>query len=925
MTENFNTGWRFHAEEANMRPFVRHCWKNGEARAYAAEKYNDNDWQDVTLPHDWCYALDFDPDYNLSHGHYKLNLSDSVCSDPLVVPVDRGTPIGWYRKRFTLPAEQAEKLCYIHFEGIFRDCEIYVNGTYIGRHMSGYTGMRFRIDDALYFGGRENVIAVRVDCTQVEGWFYEGAGIYRNAYLEILDPVSIARDTLFVRPEPEWENGTAVRGTASVSCVLRNETDTDATVRVTFTMEGQTVTAHALVPAYGTVAVSDSITITRPRLWELDDPQLYTLTAAADCGVFHDEVQTECGFRTIRFDPDHGFFLNERRVQINGVCLHQDFACVGAALPYELHAYKIRRLREMGCNAIRTAHNAPAPELLEVCDRLGMLVMDETRHFGSSEEALDEMTSIVRRDRNHPSVILWSIGNEEHTRQNTDNGRRMARAMIRAIRQWDTTRPITYGGNNGGQYAGINETVDVRGFNYLHINWHDYLEKYHADHPHQPLVGSEEASALYNRGESVTDFAAHTVAGYDEYVAPWGSTAEGWVKYCDAHPYIAGAFLWTGFDYSGEPSPYMQNTVTSFGVIDLCGWAKDVYYYYKSWWRKEDTLYLFPDWNHHTVREPVRVVVYTNLPEVELFVNGVSFGRKNVERLSHLEWEVPYEPGKIEAVGYRDGREVQRFARVTHGTPAKIRLERAERPGRSGTALVTARLLDANGNPVENGVRTKIMWQVTGGEMLGVGNGDPKSMEKNQFAPVPVVRTLDGWEKREGDAWIPYDPNGAPDPAIFTYPMETAAHPETVIETFRDCGRIVFSRPQKAETATELRCVFPDEGGEALLTFGRIEGKFRIVLNGETIADRDKNGFPQSFRVWLKAGENTLAVRLTAWDHLEGLKNGVRLTREQKAEWFRYDYHGLAMAAIRCTSDDTVVTVAADGLAGDTLTIARNG
>lgn len=909
MKQLLNSGWRFRAEGAGGRQFNRHVFKNGEAKGCAAEKFNDSDWKDVTLPHDWCYSLSQDPDYNVSHGHYKLNTSDSLSMDPVIVPEDSGTPIGWYRKRFTLPADYSDKLVYLEFEGIFRDSEIYVNGTFIGRHMSGYTGMRFEISDVLYFDGRENVVAVRVDCTQNEGWFYEGAGIYRNAFLDVRERVSIAPDSVFVKSIPVFDNDKAISAQIDVSCEIVNETDIDRTVSVSFSTEEQTFTTEIVVPSFGKADANGKLRVNNPRVWDVDTPELCEMTTTVACGNLTDTESAAYGVRSIRFDPDEGFFLNGRRLEIRGACLHQDFACVGSALTYELHEYKIRRLREMGCNAIRTSHNAPAPELLEACDKLGMMVMDETRMFGSSDEAVNEMTSIVRRDRNHPSVILWSIGNEEHTRQNNDNGRRIAKRMIREVRRLDASRPITYGGNNGGQYEGINETVDVRGFNYLHIGAHDYIEKYHADHPEQPIVGSEEASSYYNRGEVHFDAEKRAVGGYDKWMAPWGSSAGGWLRYLNEHRYIAGAFMWTGFDYSGEPSPFLANSVTSFGAIDLCGYAKDVYYYYKSWWRDEDELHLFPDWNR-VDGEIVRVAANTNLDEVELFLNGVSLGRKKNEFLGHVEWEVTFKPGKLEAVGFRGGKEVMRAQRVTTGAPARLALRVDQSPGRTGTALVTAEILDKNGNIVPY-ASDKIFWKVDNGEILGLGNGDPKSFEKNQYDKIRIRRQLGGFRRKLGSEWIPYDTTGEPDSALFTMNDHNTEFPEPVTDHFRDDERIILRGGAPVNTTTELACEFDDKGGNAMIVFERVEGKAEISLNGAPIATLE-GGLPQAVRVTLDT-QNTLNIKLTARDSLEALKRGVFIDRYEEPEMFRKAFHGLCMTAVRC-NENTTVSVSADGL-----------
>ena len=911
MRQNFCDGWLFCPEPAGGYPVNRHIYKNGDSKGFAAEKFPDGGWKPVTLPHDWCYGLDQDPAYANSFGHYKLNVSDLGGMDPLLLPQDRGTPIGWYRKHFRLPEEMRNQLVFLNFEGVFRDWELYVNGTFLGRHLSGYTGKRFEISDVLSFGDGENVIAVRVDATQNEGWYYEGAGIYRNVYLEVKPRVSVCQDSVWIQAVPIWENGDCVKGEISVSCTVRNETGTEQQAEVCFRVGTERTAVNLSVPPFSAAPVSAGLEISGPELWSPDAPFCYQLEAAVKSAAGADTETSGFGFRTIRFDPDHGFFLNGKHTAIRGVCLHQDFACVGAALPDELHIFKIRRLREMGCNAVRTAHHPPAPEFLDACDRLGMLVMDETRMFGSSEEALSEMRETVRRDRNHPSVILWSIGNEEMLRQNNAIGRKMASRMIREIRALDT-RPVTYGGNNGGQYAGINETVDVRGFNYLHIQPEDYLEAYHAAHPQQPILGSEEGSAFYNRGEVCFDREARTVGGYDDWMAPWGSSAEGWLRYCAAHSYIAGAFLWTGFDYSGEPTPFHHNTVTSFGAIDLCGYPKDIFYYYRSWWRTEDELYLYPDWNRE-IGQTVRVVAYSNLEEVALFLNGRPLGRKRMEPLGHLEWLVPFEPGTLEAVGYRDGKEAKRYSRVTTGAPDRLDLKLECEPGNSGTALVTARILDRNGNVVPYG-DSLITWTADNGQILGVGNGDPKSYERNQFPEERIRRRLDHFQRKENGTWTAYDVCGAADPAAFQAPSMDTAYPEPVRVPFCDAKRIVLNRPQRTRTTSSFRCTFTDEGGAALLTFERVEGRMKLILNGEVITDDTESGWPQSFRVTTARGTNELTVILSSYDGKEALKGGAFLDRFRKPDVCRRAFHGLCMAAVCVGKGQTRIGASAPGL-----------
>lgn len=624
---------------------------------------------------------------------------------------------------------------------------IWVNGEYIDRHMSGYTEFCFEISDNLRYG-EENSVAVRVDASQTEGWWYEGAGIYRHVYLVYAEPISLEPGSLFIR--------SAVSGKVDITCTVINETAETADVGIAFEAGGSRSNLRVVLAPFEKKEVAGSLTIEHPVLWSLENPHLYTLQTTVSSRGFDAEITRQnFGIREISFDAEKGFFLNGKHVFLRGACVHQDFACVGVALPDALQEYKIRCLKEMGVNAYRSSHHAPARQLVEACDRLGMLLMAETRKFGSSPEALSQLEALVKSFRNNPSVILWSIGNEEHSTQNNARGKRIAQSMMRTVRRLDNTRPITYGGNNGGSWEGINECVDVRGFNYLHIGQEDYIKAYHRDHPNQPMVGSEEASSVYNRGALKTDFVHKTVSCYDENTAPWGSTAEGWLKYYRDHPYIAGGFLWTGFDYSGEPYPHHKNSVTSFGLIDLCGYPKDIFYYYKSWWTKEDVLHLFPHWNHKE-GEIVRVCVYTNCEEAELFLNGKRIGQKKVEYLGHAQWQVPFEPGRLEAVGYRGGKAVLREARVTSGASASIRLRVDNQPRCNGTALVTAEVLDSEGNAVCHS-GDDIRFTCTNGRILGVGNGNPSSYEPNQFVGQRDSKALAGWTEATADGERPYD------------------------------------------------------------------------------------------------------------------------------------------------------------------------
>ncbi len=925
MDHNFDKNWKFYLEKEPYAMFPLMAGKCGEAQGYAADVFNDTGWETVDLPHDWAYRLPMEEDFCVKHGHYKVSNLGGYNSDPFTGARKREASIGWYRKRFQVPEGMEDKLAYLIFDGVYRDCMIWVNGAYVDRHLSGYTGFTFEISDLLRYDGI-NTIAVRVDASEQEGWWYEGAGIYRHVYLEYRNRLHVERDSVQVCSQ--------VDGSVQIKLSLSNANETEKEAVLKFAIhesskgaeqgmtQAKSVEEEALesvreirqlvvkVPSFEQVMLEISLQIEKPVLWDVDHPYLYEAQISVACEDEEtDRVCQTFGIRSITFDPDKGFFLNGRSLQLRGACVHQDFACVGTALPDDIHEYKLRKLKEVGVNAYRTSHNPPAPELLEACDRLGMLVMDETRMFGSSPEMLRQLEALVRRDRNHPSVILWSIGNEEHSVQSNDRGRRMAKTMMQRIHKLDETRPITFGGNNGIDYEGINECVDVRGFNYLHIRRQDYLEKYHELHPKQPLIGSEEASCIYTRGETATDFMKKTVTSYDEYVMSWGSTAEGWLKYYHNHPYIAGGFLWTGFDYSGEPVPYLSNTVTNFGIMDLCGYPKDIFYYYQAWWTRKPVLYLFPDWNR-LPGELVRVVVYSNADEVELLVNGRSLGRQQVTYLGHLEWQVPFEAGCIEAAAWKDGTLVKRFARHTAGTPYKLQLKAENAPFTGSTALVTAELLDEAGNPVPYADQ-EIHFTCENGKILGVGNGDPGSYEPNYYEPIKVSRALKDWKTEAGDV---FDVNEPASGRLFTYEFRDVAAEVPVIEPFCDLKRIVLTVPRLENRERILCTSFEDEGGQALLEFGRIEAEAcEIILNGDSVAQFKKSAFPQAFEVCTRAGLNQLEVKLATPDGQGRLCQGVALTRFMEPEWKRKAFHGLCMVMVK-RQGNTVIRAFGEGL-----------
>jgi beta-galactosidase len=455
-----------------------------------------------------------------------------------------------------------------------------------------------------------------------------------------------------------------------------------------------------------------------------------------------DNRTTAFGIRTIRFDKDRGFFLNGKQVKIKGVCNHQDHAGVGSALPDRLQYFRIEKLKEMGANAYRASHNPPTNELLEACDRLGMLVIDENRLMGSSPELMDQFERLILRDRNHPSIIIWAIGNEEWSIHNTDVGKRLAQSLLRRQRELDPTRTSTYGADNRDRFDGINSVIPVRGFNYYFTE----IDKYKREHPEQPIIGTEMGSTYCTRGVYANDTARGYVSDYDLNKPRHGSTAEDWWKFFAAREWLAGGFVWTGFDYRGEPSPYSWPCINShFGIMDMCGFPKNNYYYYQAWWSKRDVLHLAPHWNWKGKEgQPIDVWCQSNCESVELFLNGKSLGRKTMEANSHLEWKVPYEAGVLEARCVRSGKELIKRVETT-GEPVSVKLT-ADRStilaDGEDVSVITVTAHDARGQevPIADNL---IRFEVSGpGKIIGVGNGDPSSHEADKYLDGNYQRRL---------------------------------------------------------------------------------------------------------------------------------------------------------------------------------------
>ncbi len=674
-------------------------------------RYDDTKWRALDVPHDFVVEGGFDPGADKSHGY-------------------RPGEVGWYRRRFSVPQSDEGKRIWLDFEGVYRNSSVWVNGHKMGLHESGYTPAHYDITDVVHAGG-DNVVVVRVDGKSHEGWWYEGAGIYRHVWLTKVAPIHVVNYGVYVTTQvPDPRDGITAPATAQVQVAVENggETAPDCKVRTEIVdAEGATVGSAengAHPPVSGTDTVAQAIPVSAARLWSCDQPNLYTLvTSVIQDGKTVDVVRTPFGFRTIRFDPDHGFFLNGKPLKIKGTCNHQDFAGVGIALPDAIHFFKIRKLKEMGSNAVRCSHHPYDPLMYDACDQLGMLIMDENRWLGDTPEVLSQVATMVQRDRNHPSVIMWSLCNEEG-QQGTPIGEQKGNAMKAVIQKYDTTRPVT-AAMNGGYTGGLIHVVDLQGFNY---NTGQY-DVFHKEHPTQPCFGSETASILHTRGIYAKDEAAGFVSAYYWGEGPWHPLAD--------REFMCGGFVWTGFDYRGEPTPYSWPCINShFGIMDTCGFPKDDWYYYKAWWGSEPVLHLLPHWNKPEQSGNVRVVAFSNCAKVELFVNGRSLGAQEMKPNEHLEWRVPWEPGTLSAKGYdKNGNLVKETKVETTGEAAQVTLD----PDRkeiaadgSDVAVVTVAVSDASQRVVPT-ADNEVSFQVTGGRILGVGNGNPSSHESDQL------------------------------------------------------------------------------------------------------------------------------------------------------------------------------------------------
>ena len=909
---SLDTNWKFHL--GDDWPNALNLAKAGESRGPAAEKFNDTAWRSLDLPHDWAIELPFDKTSDTSHGFKPVG------------PNYPKNSIGWYRRTFELPKDDAGKRIWLTFDGAFRDTTVWVNGWLVKRHEGGYYPFREDITDIVKFGGK-NTVTVKVDASKFEGWFYEGAGIYRHVWLDKTAPMAIAPEGVFVYSKFK---GNLPEGDAEIhiETKLLNHGEPVSNVvisREIFAPNGQKIdqgSTKNLMKVSGEYIREDLGSVKLPLLWSPESPNLYKLiTTVSVDGKAVDQKETEFGIRTFAFDPTNGFLLNGKHYELNGTCNHQDMAGVGAALPDALQYFRVAKLKEFGCNAYRTSHNPPTPELLDACDHLGMIVMDESRLLGSDEENLRKWKDQILRDRNHASVGIWSVANEEFVVQSTPQGGNVARTMQDFVKSLDPTRPVTYAAPQGDTFDGINGFIEVRGWNY-HVG--QDMDNYHAKHPDQPNVGTEQASTVSTRGIYANDKERGYVSAYDVNAPSWAHTAERWWSYFADRPWLSGGFVWTGFDYRGEPTPYAWPCINShFGILDVCGFPKDNFYYYQSWWTTNIVLHLLPHWNWPGKEgQEIRVDALSNCEEVELFLNGTSLGKQPMKRNSKLTWQVKYAPGILSAKGFNGGKVVAEANVETTGAPASVKLA----PNRAtikadgeDVSVVTVSVNDAQGRivPVAG---NKINFAIEGaGKILGVGNGDPSCHEPDTFVAQSPVKTIpvEGWRWQlatvsSKGALVP---EYAPD-------LDDSSWNVIKPKTDGDTGELVLRAGESGVFRAHANLTEADLANPGIqIRFGGIDDHGWIFVNNQRVGEsRDWAAQPAfDIKKNLHVGDNVIAVGVSNESGMGGLNPDVNVElvgQPVASPWSRSVFNGLAQILVQSTKEagEIKLTASAEGL-----------
>ena len=719
-------------------------------------------WRTLDVPHDWSIEGEFSPNHPAGVGGGALPGG-----------------VGWYKKNFSLPAQDSTQLTSILFDGVYQNSEVWINGNYLGNRPNGYIGFQYDLTPYLNYGDEQNEILVKVNnADQPNSRWYSGSGIYRNVWLTKTDKLhvplwgtfvttpNVSKDSALVQVEVNLANkySGVKNGILETSLFFKDQ-------------ELNSASSEFEIQAQDTSEVTQQIKVIQPQLWSVNDPQLYSaVTRIKVDGEIVDEYTTQFGIRDFRFDLEQGFLLNGEQVKIKGVNNHHDLGPLGAAVNKRAIERQLEIMKEMGVNGIRTAHNPPAPELLELTDKMGFIVMDESfdmwerakteNDYSNYWEAWHErdMRDMILRDRNHPSIFIWSIG-KEVPEQWSDRGAEIGRELARITKEVDATRPVTAGMNPPVHTSNDDVTLqfdepqqpnalagsgalDLIGYNYAHQTW----PKHQVNFPNTPFLATETTSALATRGyyEFPSDTTKiwpvrwdipfdggnpdHTISAFDQVRTPWGSTHETTWKIIKKHDFLSGFYIWTGFDYLGEPTPYGWPSRSSyFGIVDLAGFPKDSYYMYKSEWTNEDVLHILPHWNWEEGQTVDVWAYYNNADEVELFLNGESMGTKS--KLGddlHVMWRFPFKKGILKAVSRKDGQVVLEKEVRTAGEPAKLMLL----PDRStikadgqDLSFVTVTITDEDGTIAPRANNTVHFEVKGGGKIEAVGSGDPTSHE----------------------------------------------------------------------------------------------------------------------------------------------------------------------------------------------------
>jgi beta-galactosidase len=747
---SFSEGWRF---------------LKGEAEGAEKPDFSDRAWRTLDLPHDWAIEGPFDPKINPHCGALPF------------------FGIGWYRRHFNLAESARGKYFTIEFDGAMANSRVWLNGQELGGRPYGYIGFSFDLTPYLRFGSQENVLAVRLAPEDQSSRWYPGAGIYRNVWLDITEAVQVARwGTYITTPEVS-----ADKAAVSIKTEIQNRRSDPARVTLETTIldangkEAGRASMAQTIPPGGTEVVDGRIDVVKPHRWDITDPYLYSaVSTVRDGSRVLDRYVTPFGIRRIEFDKDKGFLLNGRSVKMQGVCMHHDLGALGTAVNRRAIERQLQILKGFGVNAIRTSHNPPAPELLEYCDKMGLLVMDEAFDMWQRPKVRNghgkyfdqwgdtDLRDMIHRDRNHPSIVFWSIGNEILEQSNPE-GWKIAKRLTDICHAEDRTRPVTAGFNQSTNAIKnqLADQVDIPGFNYKPTEYAQILK----DHPNWTIVAAETSSCVSSRGvyhlpiEKYEKHPSLQLTSYDIIAPSWAYTPDVELDVQLRMPNVLGEFVWTGFDYIGEPTPYFNGRASNetdwpsrssyFGIVDLAGFPKDRYYLYKSVWTREPMVHILPHWNWAGREgQNIPVMAYTNCDEVEVFLNGKSLGRKargsepvelpvgpNVSKEGkfssklRLLWQVAYEPGTLRAVGYKGGKPVVKDEVRTAGAPAKISMV----PDRmtiaadgSDLSFITIRIEDKDHNLVP-AADNLVQFKVDGpGKIAAVDNGNPASIESFQ-------------------------------------------------------------------------------------------------------------------------------------------------------------------------------------------------